>query len=77
VAIVAQQLDESIIEQSSLHQEPPFLREIPCVAWAKQCLLVSSKDSRLNKSKLKHHPLLDIIIAITSNEKVILCNDGL
>ncbi|CAO3688025.1 unnamed protein product [Rhizopus stolonifer] len=77
VIIVAQQLDEKIIEQSSQHQELPFLREIPCAFWAKQCILVSSKDSRLNKGKLKHHPLLDIIIAITSNEKVMLCNDEL
>lgn len=75
VIIVAQQLDESNIEQSSLHQELPFLREIPCAFWAKQCLLVSSKDSRLNKSELENHPLLDIIIAITSSEKVILCNN--
>lgn len=77
VIIVAQQLDESNIEQSSLYQELPFLREIPCTFWAKQCLLVSSKDSRINKNQLKHHPLLDIIIAITSNEKVILSNDDL
>ncbi|KAG1458283.1 hypothetical protein G6F56_006433 [Rhizopus delemar] len=77
VIIVAQQLDEKIIEQSSQHQELSFLREIPCAFWAKQCILVSSKNSRLNKGKLKHHPLLDIIIAITSNEKVMLCNDEL
>ena len=76
VIIVVQQLDENIIEQSSQHQELPFLREIPCAFWAKQCILGSSKDNRLNKGKVKCHPLLDIIIAITSNEKVILCNDG-
>ncbi|KAI8047111.1 hypothetical protein BDF21DRAFT_352428, partial [Thamnidium elegans] len=40
--IVAQQLDESNIELSSVHQELPFLREIPCAFWTKQCLLVSS-----------------------------------
>jgi hypothetical protein len=35
VIIVAQQLDESNIELSSVHQELPFLREIPCAFWAK------------------------------------------
>lgn len=77
IIIVVQQLDKDIIEQSSQHQESPFLREIPCAFWARQCILVSSKDDRLNKSKVGHHPLLDIIIAITSNDKVILSNDGL
>ncbi|KAI8977683.1 hypothetical protein BDF20DRAFT_876306 [Mycotypha africana] len=77
VIIVVQQLDEKIIEQSSQHHDLPLLREIPCAFWAKQCIIMSSKDIKLNKSEVKHHPLLDIIIAITSNEKVILCNDSL
>lgn len=77
VIIVVQQLDEKIIEQSSQHHNLPLLREITCAFWAKQCILMSSKDIKLNKSKVRHHPLLDIIIAITSNEKAILCNDSL
>ncbi|KAG1373732.1 hypothetical protein G6F61_009931 [Rhizopus arrhizus] len=77
VIIVVQQLDEKIIEQSSQHHDVPLLREITCAFWAKQCILMSSKDIKLNKSEVRHHPLMDIIIAITSNEKVILCNDSL
>ncbi|KAI7868544.1 hypothetical protein BDF14DRAFT_1791409 [Spinellus fusiger] len=76
VIIVVQQLDGKIIEQSSQHHDLP-LREITCGFWAKQRILMSSKDIKLNKSEVRHHPLLDIIIAITSNEKVILCNDSL
>ncbi|KAI7871954.1 uncharacterized protein EV154DRAFT_570601 [Mucor mucedo] len=77
VIIVVQQLDEKIIEQSLQHHDLPLFREITCAFWAKQCMLVSSEDIKLNKSKVRHYPLLDIIIAITSNEKVILCNDSL
>lgn len=71
IIIVVQQLDKDIIKQSSQHQESPFLREIPCAFWSTQCILVSSKDDRLNKSKVGHYPLLDIIIAITSNDIIL------
>lgn len=75
--IVTKQLNENIIEQSSPCQELPFLREISSTFWAKQCLLASSKE-HINRNPLKHHhPLLDIVIAITRNEKVILSNTDL
>lgn len=77
VIIVVQQLDEKIIEKSLQHHDLPLLREITCAFWAKQCILMPSNDIKLNKSKVRHHPLLDIIIAITRNEKVILCKDSL
>lgn len=77
VVIVAQDIDDDTMKNSSVYQELPFFREMQSTFWAKKCLLVSAKNCRLNRSRLSHHPILDIVFAITSNSKLMIVNDSL
>lgn len=73
MVIVAQELDESTLKYPPF-QELPFFKDVKCTFWAKQFLVVSAKDSKIYKNQSRHHPLLDIITAVTSTDKVILEN---
>ncbi|KAI9254758.1 hypothetical protein EDC94DRAFT_237067 [Helicostylum pulchrum] len=76
VVIVAQELDETMMENSTVYQDLSFFREMQSTFWAKKCLLISSKDCWMNRSQLNNHPLLDIVFAIASNNKLMLLNDS-
>lgn len=45
-------------------------------SWERRYLLELPRDIKINKYQLKYYPLLDIIIAVTSNEKFLLSYEG-